>query len=490
MNRSRTEWASAAALLVMGCSQPVSRGSQEFVRAQNLAGVSLSGASLARTDLASPNLGGTHFAGADRDAVHLAGKTLAGKTLDGTSLATTYVGATALGGSNIAGGHLMGNDLAGTNLGESTLGTANAAQNIHGIVPADGLLHSGEDRVFPSSGRCVVVGLGSTAFPKLLAQNAGTTFHAAIGKLPWGFAATRGGAMALQAWEVPVWGSNTYCVFVVASPMNATWMSVHDFVSSVFRWNAAPSKTIHIGAIAGSPGAQPSVWSHEGAMEAGAKVRSGAITEKDFVAGELAFVTATRDVSSPVDVSSWVRNAGNTGAVLLGNVASLGAPTHAESVYAVLDHRDGTVEVVVGKAAGGASETDLGAVVDSYRELDRAYVSYRSGLGAKPHPKRCGGSLYLQHRFGEPMQPDSCDEGLAWELEETDRATGRTRWSDYTNVSASPPYRTVAPYNDFMSIRAAGAVDFERRTGASDRGPVIGETYVQLWERAYDETTR
>ena len=292
MNRSRTEWASAAALLVMGCSQPVSRGSQEFVRAQNLAGVSLSGASLARTDLASPNLGGTHFAGADCDAVHLAGKTLAGKTLDGTSLATTYVGATALGGSNIAGGHLMGNDLAGTNLGESTLGTANAAQNIHGIVPADGLLHSGEDRVFPSSGRCVVVGLGSTAFPKLLAQNAGTTFHAAIGKLPWGFAATRGGAMALQAWEVPVWGSNTYCVFVVASPMNATWMSVHDFVSSVFRWNAAPSKTIHIGAIAGSPGAQPSVWSHEGAMEAGAKVRLGAITEKDFVAGELAFVTA------------------------------------------------------------------------------------------------------------------------------------------------------------------------------------------------------
>src|SRR5258705_10274801 len=100
----------------------------------------------------------------------------------------------------------MGNDLAGTSLADAALGTANAGRNIHGAA-SDGLLRSGEDRAMPSGGRCVVAGIGSTAFAKLLAQNGGPTFQAAIGKLPWGFAAQGGGAMALQAWEVSVWGS-------------------------------------------------------------------------------------------------------------------------------------------------------------------------------------------------------------------------------------------------------------------------------------------
>src|SRR6185295_18662774 len=260
--------------------------------------------------------------------------TLGGQPLDGAELAMIRVGATELGGSNVAGGHLVGNDVAGRNLGDAV-----------------GLLYSGEDRAMPSDGRCVIVGLGSTALPKLLAQN-GPAIRAAIGKLPWGFAATRGGAMSLEAWEVAVWGSSTYCVFVVASPRNATWNAVERFVASVFRWNAPPTKTIEIGAIGGSPAAPRSVVSYEGAMDAGAKVRSGVVTEKNFVAAELAFVTAMGEASSPSDLSSWIRNAGNTDAVLLGNVDSLGAPTNAESVYAVLDRRDGTVDVVVGKATG------------------------------------------------------------------------------------------------------------------------------------------
>jgi hypothetical protein len=275
-------------------------------------------------------------------------------------------------------------------------------------------------------------------------------------------------------------------VFVVASPRNATWNAVERFVASAFRWNAPPTKTIEISAVGGT---RP-VTSYEGSMDAGAKVRSGAVTEKDFVAAELAFVTAAADASSPADLSSWVRNAGNTGAVLLANVGSLGAPTHAESVYAVLDRGDGTVDVVVGKAAADVSAAQLGPIVDGYDELDRAYVSYRFGRGAKPSPKRCGGSLYLQHRFGEPMRDGACDEGLAWEIERGEREPGRARWSDYTNSSASPPYQTVAPYDDFMSIRAAGAADFERRSPAFGTAPVIAETYVQVWERAYDEARR
>jgi hypothetical protein len=284
---------------------------------------------------------------------------------------------------------------------------------------------------------------------------------------------------------VSVWGSSTYCVFVVAAPTGVSWNRVHDFVASVFRWNAPPSKTIRIGGIAGSPGAPAGASSYDGLMDAGAKVRSGAITERDFVAGELAFLAAVRGAPVSADLSAWSRNAGNTGSVVLGNVAA-SAPTHAESVYSALDNGDGTVQIAVGRASGGAAASDLGSVVDSYGELDRAYRAYLAGTGPKPNPKRCGGALYLAHRFGEPVRSGLCDEGLVWESDDDDRAAGRARWSDYTNASASPPYQTIAPHNGFMLIRAAGSADFERRAGDSRFKPVLGETYVQFWERAHE----
>ena len=66
--------------------------------------------------------------------------------------------------------------------------------------------------------RCVVSGIGSTAFAKLLGQQtANAKISVALGRLPWGFATTSGGSITLRAWEAIVWGDTTYCSFVLAS---------------------------------------------------------------------------------------------------------------------------------------------------------------------------------------------------------------------------------------------------------------------------------
>ena len=53
-----------------------------------------------------------------------------------------------------------------------------------------------------NSSQCVVMGIGSTAFPKLLGQQSvNAKIYTALGKLPWGFANNSGGSKALDAWE-------------------------------------------------------------------------------------------------------------------------------------------------------------------------------------------------------------------------------------------------------------------------------------------------
>src|SRR5438094_679061 len=83
-------------------------------------------------------------------------------------------------------------------------------ENIHSLGSANGMLYSGEDVWLPKTGQCVVMGIGSTAFPKLLAQQGvDAKISVALGKLPWGFASNAGGPIALNAWEAVVWGDKT-----------------------------------------------------------------------------------------------------------------------------------------------------------------------------------------------------------------------------------------------------------------------------------------
>ena len=85
-----------------------------------------------------------------------------------------------------------------------------------------------------------MLGLGSTAFARLLGeQSPGAGISVALGKLPWGFAPLPGWPISLQAWEAVVWGDRSYCVFLMAAPVDATWAGVAGFIKAVYRWQAA-----------------------------------------------------------------------------------------------------------------------------------------------------------------------------------------------------------------------------------------------------------
>src|SRR2546421_664926 len=129
----------------------------------------------------------------------------------------------ALAGTDLAGTKLAGPNRAATNLAGTTSGA-----NIHGLAGTpDGMLYSGEDLWQPKESQCIVLGLGSTAFSRLLTeQSPGARMSVALGKLPWGFPSTAGGPVVLDAWEAVVWGDATYCSFVLAAPTGTTWPGV------------------------------------------------------------------------------------------------------------------------------------------------------------------------------------------------------------------------------------------------------------------------
>src|SRR6185295_20357736 len=93
-----------------------------------------------------------------------------------------------LSGSNLSGTNLAGNNLSGTNLSGTNLAGADSGYNVHGLTGGipNGMLYSGEDLWLPRTGQCVVMGVGSTAFSKLLGQQlVNAKISVALGKLPW-----------------------------------------------------------------------------------------------------------------------------------------------------------------------------------------------------------------------------------------------------------------------------------------------------------------
>src|SRR5215212_3914793 len=170
--RSGWMWATAC-MLTLGCQQSKD-GASSGTQAVDKRTSALSGENLAGANLAGANLAGNNLAGAN----------LAGTNLAGSNLA----------GSNLAGANLAGNNLAGTNLAGANLAGANSGQNIHALTgTVGGMLYSGEDVWATTQERCVVMGIGSTAFAKLLGQQSvNATMNVALGKLPWGFTATSG----------------------------------------------------------------------------------------------------------------------------------------------------------------------------------------------------------------------------------------------------------------------------------------------------------
>jgi hypothetical protein len=459
----------------------------------NLGGTNLGGTNLGGTNLGGANLGGTNLGGNNLGGTNLGGTNLGGANLGGTNLGGTNLGGTNLGGTNLGGSNLGGTNLAGNSLAGATLAATNLAgpatgRNIHGLAGANGILYSGEDLWTPKTAQCVVLGIGSTAFSKLLGQQSpDARISVALGKLPWGFASTRGGALTLRAWEAIVWGDKTYCSFVVAAPTTATWPGVAGFIKAVFRWNAPPSQSMDVSGIEASAvydsTVQTSVYSYTGMMGTGAKQQAGIITDKSFVAGELAFITATtNNVSVMVDFASWVLDAQSHGLVL-GNVQASPVPTYAESVYYALDNGDGTVQIGIGPGSNKVTGLGTGtSVTDSNNDLETAWVSYSLGWRSRPVPRRCAGVLFLNWRKNAGISTTGkCDSGLTWNTNTYTVPTGGTQW----NVVPT----TSAPMNSYMKMddpSPTSTTVMQRKDTAGVARTVLSETYIHMWERNYD----
>ncbi len=286
------------------------------------------------------------------------------------------------------------------------------------------LLRSGEDifhadlKATPSAdSSCAVMGIGSTAFTRLVNANAGANMYALLEKLPWGFASVSGGAQQLEAWEAVVWGSNTYCVFVVPAPVGTTYEGVRGFLKAVFRWNAPPSKSMTIGKIGGGT----ALATYTGMMNAGAKFANGTLAENVLVAGLISFTTATtNNVAVNVDFASWVKLKDGTYAVL-GNPTVTGGAQYNEGTYSSSSTPDGSIRVMV----------THNSIYGPYNgNLNSAYLDYQRGLRTKPMPKRCVGWKHLYNVFGEPVPSGKCDTGV-------DFLTGHSSCTGYAWMTMS-----------------------------------------------------
>jgi uncharacterized protein YjbI with pentapeptide repeats len=450
----------------------------------NLGGVNLAGSNLAGANLSGTNLGGNNLAGNNLAGSNLSGSNLAGSNLAGSNLAGSNLAGSNLSGSNLAGSNLAGNSVAGTNLGSTTLTDLNTARNIHALSGSvAGMLYSGEDLWTPKTAQCVVMGIGSTAFGKLLGQqSAGARMSVALGKLPWGFAASAGGPVALQAWEAVAWGDKTYCVFLLAAPPGSTWAGVAGFIKAVFRWNAPVGQSMDISGIEASAPYDSTlstgVTTYTGMMDAAARFRAGSITDTALVAGELAFASATTNNQSVlVDFSAWVQDK-NKNPLVLGNVTSTSPPTYAEALYIALDNGDGTVRIILDDAASRTKIMPAG-MTNSVVDLNAAYLGWQAGLGPKPVPRRCGGALYLNTWFGEPVPAGKCDDGLTWAPGFCER--GSDAWT------AVPG--TTGAMNTYMQLTQSGGGYQRALISGSSCGAmktVLSETYVHMWDRNFD----
>jgi hypothetical protein len=459
----------------------------------NLGGTNLAANNLAGANLAGANLGGNNLAGANMSATNLAGANLAGANLAGANLAGANLGGSNLAGSNVAGANTAGNNIAGTNLAGSNLAGsnlagANSGANIHNLTGSAGMLYSREDVWTPKAAQCVVMGIGSTAFPKLLNQQSpGARLQVALGKLPWGFAGTAGGPLALRAWEAVVWGDKTYCVFVLVAAPEVTWPGVAGFIKAIFRWNAPPTQEMDISGIDAARSAPVSdtttstaITTYAGMMGAAARSQAGTVPPVPFVAGELAFITATTNNQSvQVDFASWVQDS-HKNPVVLGNVQPTAPPTFAEALYIALDNGDGTVSIVLDDAA---SRTALmpGGMTNSTVDLNMAYRAYRGGIAPKPIPRRCGAALFLNTWFGEAVPAGKCDAGLSWAPGFC--AVGSSPWSTISG--------TTAPMSGYMQVTQSAGAYKRGPLAAAVCGamkPVLSETYIHMWEKNFDLT--
>lgn len=325
------------------------------------------------------------------------------------------------------------------------------------------LLRSGEDvfhadnKTKANNSACVVMGVGSTAFTRLVNANSGGQMYALLDKLPWGFTTASGGALELDAWEAVVWGSNTYCVFVIPAPKGATLAGVGGFIKAIFRWNAPPWKSISIGQLGG--GMTPLVFS--GMMNASSYFAAGTLSDANLIAGMLSFITSTtNNISVQVDFASYIQLNDGTYRVLGNPTVLSGTTQYPEGAF---------MTVLIDEGGGNYSYRILTYATKTnsyYTTLLSAYD--RAPVGAKPAAKRCLGAKYLQEMRSVAVPGGKCDNGTGFRDATISDPSIFFSWTSMANA-----------YNNALTsdldVPKAAWVDNIKRT-------VIGGTHVFLNE--------
>src|SRR5262249_43600344 len=86
---------------------------------------------------------------------------------------------------------------------------------------------------------------------------------------------------------------------------------------------------------------------------------------------------------------------------------------------------------------------------------------------------RCGGTLYLNSTYGEPLMPGKCDNGITWANANPGCIGGCASWQTVSG--------TTAPMNAYMRLNPPGLNHVRCDSSLGDMKPILSETYVHMW---------
>jgi hypothetical protein len=311
---------------------------------------------------------------------------------------------------------------------------------------------------------------------------ASSKMYTAIKKTTWGVAATSGGPTVLDAWEALVWGSKTYCSFVMFAPPGATFAGVAGFMKAIWRWNAPVTMSMDIGQIGGGQ----TVKTYKGMNNVADLWRRGLVSDKAHIGGELALITATtNNIGVSADFSGWVAGTSGRGLRLAGVD---GIPAFNEGGYLAIDTGSGTVAILlrmksetyfIAKNPSRCTEWDCDAYIpfENLSHLGRAYDANPTRVV----PKRCAGWAYLASTgriLRSAIPAGKCDDYLKYGSEDgfvEDRGSSARSW-----MEAFPDYYQEPIVGAYLTADGPD-YDYTFNNGK----PVLAETFIFLNEAAY-----
>jgi hypothetical protein len=263
------------------------------------------------------------------------------------------------------------------------------------------------------------------------------------------------------------------------------WNLVAGYTKAVWRWIGKPTDTITIGQIGG--GQTPLVY--QGMMNTSAGLLTGTFSDKNYLAGELSFVSSTTNNQSvQMDWDSTLLDNNGYGQILanIGVLPDGGLPPYSEGIWAAVDVGDGGIQIIFSSGYGNSQSQAIDI------DFSNARANWIQGLAQAPVPKRCGGWIYANSvdQVTYATIPDGkCDTYVYAQMAGGSEGTYDS-WQDVLSDAGLP---TNAD-NSFMKVAVpptdGGAPFSEQKTLGSPAslGTIISETYTFMNENSYAVT--